>query len=368
MAKDMKLTIDRKNLLHGLKAVGKAIEKGSLWGALMECALLEIADGDLVARGTNLETYLEVRLKPIKAPKAFRVAVPVLRLMAFLSALKAETVALESVDNGGKLAVRSGDASATILCCDATEYPWVDAAVPEDAPLIDAGLLREMAAKTLYACAAEKQRYALNGALLRLEPKTLALQATDGRRLALISRKVEADAVGEAILPQDFFAAVEALGEDVGKAMLHIGDRKVVLKGEGATVISLCVEGRFPPLEDVIPKAQPHSVHMVVDDAVRAIKTAQVMADSDSLAVKITLTPTKATFAAVSAEKGEAHAEIECKCDVDSITIAVNPAYLLEAIATLDSALLNLEFDTPTKPLTLRDSGLVALIMPITKD
>src|SRR5690606_26612209 len=50
---------------------------------------------------------------------------------------------------------------------------------------IDAGTLRTLISRTLFAAAAEHSRYAINGVLFERDGKRLRLVATDGRRLAV---------------------------------------------------------------------------------------------------------------------------------------------------------------------------------------
>jgi DNA polymerase-3 subunit beta len=56
----------------------------------------------------------------------------------------------------------------------------------ESAIALDADVLRNLIAKTIFAISKEESRYTLNGALLVLKPQSIAMVATDGHRLAQV--------------------------------------------------------------------------------------------------------------------------------------------------------------------------------------
>ena len=68
--------------------------------------------------------------------------------------------------------------------------------------------LRQMVAKTQFAITGEDTRYFLNGALFVLRPDSMSLVATDGHRLALVTRQARrqaqvADEESKVILPEE---------------------------------------------------------------------------------------------------------------------------------------------------------------------
>ena len=84
---------------------------------------------------------------------------------------------------------------------------------------MEGAVLTEMIAKTIFAVALERQRYALDGALLSVTEKSARVEmvGTDGRRLAVIKRKANGASpmTALAIVPVKALRQVEkVVGED----------------------------------------------------------------------------------------------------------------------------------------------------------
>src|SRR5437879_6298549 len=87
-----------------------------------------------------------------------------------------------------------------------------------------------MVARTHFAAAIEKTRYAMNGILLDLKDKRLRLVATDGKRLALAERTLDV-AVAKPV-----FAVVPTKGLTLVRSLLAAGEETVSLRFEESQV------------------------------------------------------------------------------------------------------------------------------------
>jgi hypothetical protein len=84
--------------------------------------------------------------------------------------------------------LRSGNSQYKIVALPKDNFPSIPEASSTIA-IIPGALLRSMIQRTMFAITQEESRYSLNGALLALLPNEVRMVATDGHRLALVSRR-----------------------------------------------------------------------------------------------------------------------------------------------------------------------------------
>ena len=202
----MKFTCSRERLLGGLQIVGSVVSTRGM-KPIYESVLIRSREGHLELMGTDLEIAIRFLLDSgaegdeIRIEEAGSMAVPSARLIAILRELDDEQ--LEFVWEQNVLSIQCRSSSFKINGLPAEEFPEIPEFPEKAAVTIPADLFKRMVARTEFATAREKMRYALNGILFLLEGETLTMVGTDGRRLAHTTGKVENPELAElkAIVP-----------------------------------------------------------------------------------------------------------------------------------------------------------------------
>jgi DNA polymerase III subunit beta len=185
----MEVVLDRDQLLRGLQLVQNIVEPRQTLPILAN-VLLE-TDGDTVRiTATDLEVGARVSM-PAKVGAKGKITVAARKLGEIVKELPAAALSLKVGDNAG-VSLRCGGVSYKLVGMAGDDFPPVVPASPSAWLSMESKVLREMLSQTSFAVSHDETRYALNGILFSVQPNEVKLVATDGHRLAVAVRSMEA--------------------------------------------------------------------------------------------------------------------------------------------------------------------------------
>ena len=239
---------------------------------------------------------------------------------------------------------------------------------------IPGAVIRAMIQRTMFAITQEETRYTLNGALLTVTPQEIKMVATDGHRLAVVSKRVElsgVDAEIKALVPRKTLVEIQKL---IGDQDLVVGfgrdENHLFFTVGGKRLVSRILAGQFPNYEMVIPRDNDKNVVASARAMSDGIRRAAVMSDEKLRAVRFAFSPGIAEVTASSAEAGEAHETIPVEYEGSSLEIGFNPQYLLDFLGACGSENISLAVkDSETqgmfKPGDAADLDYRYVVMPM---
>jgi DNA polymerase-3 subunit beta len=143
---------------------------------------------------------------------------------------------------------------------------------------------------------------------------------------------------------------------------------------------SRLIEGQFPDVERIIPRAGSTSVVVGTDALLRAARVADVFARDDAHIVRLECTPADAgtpgtgrvQVSGTSRQLGDNLVQLDARVDGQAGEIAFNGRYLRDALQALDSAEVSLHFSGPLQPGVVRPVGeleaaYLQVIMPMSR-
>ena len=369
----MKVICDRAALVDAVNLVGSVVVSRSPQPVL-QCIKLTATDGQLTLAATDLEVGLRLNVDQVDVQKPGEALIPADKLVQIVRASQDPTLTLDTKEH--TLHIRGKGSHFTVFGFDPKEAPAVrdftDAKVDSE---IDAGLLRTLIARTLFAAAAEHSRYAINGVLFERDGKKLRLVATDGRRLAVArgeARPTAKDGKATCIVPTK---ALNLLGKLIvdpeASVKMAIEENQAVFSiGEGndAAVLSTnLVEGAFPPFEDVIPKDQDKKVTFDASELASAIRQAALLTNEESKGVRMSFKDKMLTLTSRAPEMGEAEIHMDLdKYDGDPLEIGFNPGFITDALKVVDGSEVIVELKAPNKPGVIRTGNdFTYVLMPV---
>jgi len=346
---------------------------------------------------TDLEVGVSVRLLGVKADRPFRIVAPPHRLKAILdgavgrAGAETMTVAVTDRGDGASAVVKGRGFRFELPLEDPALFPAVPA-FPDDAGRHDLAAegLRRLVRRTTFATDVENTRYALGGCLLESGEHSLALVATDGRRLA----KQVAAAVREAggcpdlhgaVVPVKALKLVDRLVSP-GDTTAHVTVTGSAVRGgepralgfhvrlDRGTVYSRLLEGRFPRYQDVIPAEGSFrtEVRVTAGELLWAFQQASIMTSEESRGVDVAFGAEKTTLKATAADRGSGEVEAQASVSGEDAAVTVDPRYvtdLLKALEPLDGLVVRLAGPSTPVLFALADSGeLSYCVMPLSKD
>ncbi len=268
---------DRKALLAALRLACKVAPKRSPRPVLSNVRLT-FGTSTVAVFATNLEQSVSLRVDGSSVDQSGVFLAPAAELLAVVRESTDKTLSIES--DGARVQVKGAYTFAELeptSIDDIGAYPgghvddgkdWVGALNTSTT------LLAELLAGTMAATDNESSRYALGGVRLELERSTtqpvsnaatLYAIATDGRRLHRVAADILDHAAGEdafnrnaaGVLPLAACKLLAALCKGRREALtIARGHEHFSISGDGFTVASCVLEGRYPRWQDAIPARQ----------------------------------------------------------------------------------------------------------------
>ena len=363
----MRLTIPQPHLLKTLQTVERAVNDRSTLPILTN-VLLETREGELILTATDLDVGIRCRFPLTQPIESGAVALPARKLTTIVRELPEEPIVFEARKNH-TATLQCGTSSFRIPGLPPEDFPTLPTIETEHPITVPQGVFRELIAKTAHAMSMEETRFILNGALVSAQKNELTVVATDGRRLALARGPLNEPAKQpfQAVIPAK---AIRELGrllqddtDDVTIAPLK--ENQLSFRFGPVAVLTRLIEGQFPQYEKVIP---PPSKQVAACDRqllMNAVRRASLMTTAASQAVVFELTANRLIVSKESAELGSAREELPVTYLGPSLTVAFNPAFWLDALKTLETDDVAIEFAGPDRPAVIRQPDFTFLVLPM---
>jgi DNA polymerase III subunit beta len=363
------IRVERDSFLGAL-SLACAVASDHTTKPIYACAKIATTDsGTATVTANNGEQAVSAPFAML-AGGAFAAVVNATKLKAAVSLLSDAEISLELVDDGRRLALAGADTRYTFYTLPADDFPAT--VIPSDAAELVIGcaaLVRAFSGGG-YAEAQELSRYAINGVKLSATKQgRLRVESTDGRRLG----RCEADcterpaAKVSALIPANAVKLVaRVLSGKVGaEVKITLGESGTAFSVDGATVVTVNLEGNFPDTDGVIPAGTGTLVEIDSAAILSAVKQASVFTSDEARAVVAHAGGGHVTITANGPEVGDAKIECEAVVTGPELDVGFNPAYLRAAIQAAGCDQLTLDLGTGMRPVVIRTDDSMHLVMPV---
>lgn len=189
-----------------------------------------------------------------------------------------------------------------------------------------------------YAKSSDENRYILNSVYFNFSEGKLTLVATDGKRMALVSRdmKIEQEDEGNVILPAKTVGELEKLLSQGKVAKISFNERQVAFDidvgGDASEnglvgsiyLVSKIVEGSYPNYKQVIPKEAEHRIKVDRELMLETVNRVAILTSDKQNSVKLTMSENSLEISTRSAE-GDAKQAIEIEYSGPGSTNRLQP-------------------------------------------
>jgi DNA polymerase III subunit beta len=358
----MKLKIKKEEFLKGLQRIQGVVEKKNTMPILSN--MLLTAEGDSIEIiATDLEIGLRGRYSA-EVEKPGSVAVSAKKMYEIVRELPAEDVSIKVEDNNW-VKIISGRSQFKLVGLPKDEYPALPDVAEEGMIAIDGDTLRDMIKKTLYSVGENDARYVLNGLFVQMTQAkgglTIRMVGTDGHRLSMIDRVIDAKHKDESIIiPKKAMMELRRLlEEDAPKTELRIGFSKnhALFKRDGLVMVSKLIDGNYPNYQQVIPAKSTKKVSVSKEIMTHAVKRVSILSKEKTNAVKLQLEKDRLVLSTNNPEVGEASEEVAVDYKGEEIAIGFNSRYLMDVLTSMDRASIALELSDPLSPCLITEEG-----------
>jgi DNA polymerase-3 subunit beta len=360
----MKIKIEKEGFVNAIQTVQNVVSTKS--------ALPILANMLLVTQGNAIKlitTDLDVGIScviPVNTQEAGAITVPTKRFGDIIRELPGESAMITSKKNN-MITIETGACQFKIMGLPAEEFPKLPEFKDKEIVKLEQSNLKEMLKLTSFAVSTDESRYVLNGILLNIQRNNLTLVATDGKRLAIINKKLPeiTDKDINIIIPIKTVQELNRNLQEEGDLSLTIGENQVLFDLGNIIIISRLIEGEFPDYRQVVPPISEHKMRIRRDEFLLAIKRASLLTTPDYQAVKLEVFKDKLVVSKSTPDVGESSESVPIEYKGKEVVIGFNPNYLLDVLKNLDSEVIDLELTDSEKPGVIRTDGYVYMVLPM---
>lgn len=364
----MKFSFDRDALLKEISIAQEIIAtKNAI--SILSNVLLEASAGTLTIKATDIKVNYETRI-PVDVHQEGSTTVFCDKFMSIISSLPQGEIEFEQ--NDIKITIRPITRKARFQLKSIASDKYPEFTAPTNLSFFDIPVkeFKEMIYQTVFSVSADETRYFMNGVFMEKIENKLQLVATDGRRLAFISKEfgVSIPDFKGVIIPPKILNIINKRASDEGSLSIAVGEKNIFFRFANYEFSSVLIEGQFPNYSRVIPESQAYSFEVDTKDLMDALKRVALLVEQKSRRIYISAAPGTLTISSQETEIGTAKEEIPCKYDGEEITIALNYLYVEEPIKVIGSERVRFEFTEAMKAVTIRSEptkDFFHIIMPM---
>jgi DNA polymerase-3 subunit beta len=366
----MELTVDQNALSRALRLISRvAATRPTL--PILQTVLLEAHAGRLQLTVTDAALALTTAV-PADVTTSGRTALPARLLGDYVANLPPEPLRMTLNPEQHRGRVACGRFDAGLATADPDDFPALPAMHEPSAVDLEAARLRRAIERVAFAAARDESRPVLSTVLFDFRDDGLTLAAADGFRLGRTRLPEAASTPQRLLVPARAVVELGRLLADAERVRLLLtpdgrGVRFVV--GESALYTRL-IEGQFPDIERVIPRACTTQVTVESTALHRAVRVAGLFGGGEARAVVLEAANGRLQLHARGDETGEAEGELPATLVGESQAVALNTRLFTEVLDAVTEPTLVLGWSSPQTPVLVREASGAApddlwLLMPL---
>jgi len=341
--------------------------------------LISIEDNLLFLTASNLETGIKIN-EGVEVIEPGAIAVNGKKLLSIIRELPDEDVILNT-DEHNRLNIQSTSdkikAKFVIAGISRDNFPEVKTEPDEEYFNIKAEEFQKMIKKVIFAISSDENKYTLTGIFMEKWDNLLNLVATDGKRLALVSRKMDELEISEEtfhipddgiIIPRIALTEIVRFGFDGSPLKMGFSKNQIFFSYENITLASNLIEGKFPDYKKIIPAQREKYFTVEKSLLYSSIKRVSLLADESYNQIKLSILKDRLIVSSRNPAFGGAVEEIPSSYDGESIDIALNYIYLLDCLKEIESDSIRVDFENSERVISVRgesEENYINLIMPM---
>ncbi len=374
----MKVSCLQENLAKGLNIVGRAVAARTATLPVLTHVLLATDSGRLKIAATNLELGINCWVGA-KVEDEGAITVPARTFTELVALLPPDRVDLELNIRTQTLRVTSSRTDNNIKGIDAQEFPIIPTFEADGAAYIDAGALKNVINKVVFAAATDESRPMLTGVLTRLEGDRITLAASDGFRLSVCSTALK-EPVAEArtiLIPARAVSEVARIvGDQEEPVAISVTPSRgqVLFHMANVDLVAQLIDQRYPDYEPIIPRKTETRVVINTADLLKACRQASIFARdaSDTMRLQIKpgedLEPGVVRIMARADETGDNQSQLEASITGPEMEIAFNVKYLIDVLSVMSTPQVAFESNGARSPGVFKPVGednFLHVVMPM---
>jgi DNA polymerase-3 subunit beta len=329
---------------------------------------LEVAADRLHVAGSDLDLTIQVQVD-VAGEEDGVVVLPARLAADIVRALEPGGVTVDAGEDEAR--ITSGRSNFSVRLLPAADFPRLPVSNDQaDAVTLSASELAEALRQVVRAASGDDARPILTGVLMTAEEGGLRLVATDSYRLAV--RDLPGTAVlreGQKVLvPSKALSELQRLLSSAEQVTLRLGEHDATFEVGNVRLTSRLIEGEFPNYRQLIPSSYPNRLIIEKEPLLDAVRRVKLLVRDATTPVRIALRADGIELTVITTEVGQAVEDVDAKFEGTEMTVAFNPAYLIDGVEALVGDEVLLETIDALRPAVIRPtegSEYLYLLMPV---
>lgn len=365
--KEMKFSCERSVLL---KEIGIAQEiiasKNAI--SILSNIYIEAANDALVIKATDIKVNFETKV-PVSVIESGAATVFCDKFLGILASIPEGELEFEHIDTMVIIKPTTKKVKFQLRSIASENFPVFPEPNEKSFFSVPIKNFKEMIHQTVFAVSDDETRYFMTGVLFEKNGSKVNMVATDGRRLAFISKEIDDDApdFSGVIVPPKILNIIMKRAGDEGLISISVTDKIIFVRFGSYNLSSVLIEGQFPNYHRVIPENHEHCFTLNRIETLDALKRVSLFVEK-SHRIYLSLTPGVLAIASEESELGVANEEIPCKYDGNAVSIAMNYRYVEEPFKVMSDNDISVHFTDPSKAVTIKpepESDFLHVVMPM---
>ncbi|AIQ35259.1 hypothetical protein R50345_11945 [Paenibacillus sp. FSL R5-0345] len=375
--KSLLIHVSKDSLSTALQAVSKAISANSS-SRVLSGILIQAQTQGLIITASNIRMTIEYKL-PVKRDSVVvhntgEIVVPARYFYEIIRKLDPGLIRLRIAESL-MLNIQSGNTQFRLCGMDAAEFPRIQYIDHPNIQRISMNntLLKQIFKRVVFAVSSSETRPVLTGVSLQIDRRNIRVVATDGIRLAqhVVESVEDYGAIHlDVVIPGSTLEdLLKILNDDAGGSTeLEIGPKQIRFISNGLRVQSALLEGTYPSVNNLIPKAYLSEVIVKTERLLHVVERISILAGES---VMLSVLPSHMlSLVSKTAEIGDVKEEIPLEyLDGDHFRAAFNGKYFREILRAIDSETLRIRFAGKERPLVIlpvdASTSTLFLITPV---
>jgi len=352
----VRFVAEQPTLARALQVTSRVVSPQNTVPALAG-VLVEAEDDAVTFSATDLTSLIRTRV-PAFVEEPGATVLPAAMFTELIQRLPTAEVRVEQPQEDSSAVIHYGRNQARLQAMPAAEMPPFPAAEGTTGDFrLAPGVLPRLARQTLFACAQDESRPILRGVELLLGEGKLVAVSTDGTRLShawVAVPELRGGPLPLVVAAKGLQEAARIAGSEA--VLVTVGPRQVRFATEDASLTTLLLEGRFPDYKRVLPEGFVAEVAMPTAAFRGALERANLIAHREhGTPVRLRHEPGLLEVSAQALDVGQSYEVLEVESTGESIELSFNPTLLLDAVKSLDSEEMILEFAGTQAPARVRE-------------
>ncbi len=339
---------------------------------ILDDYLFDLKENTLTITSTNLETTIISRLT-VAGTEDGRIAVPANTLLETLKALPEQPISFSLDTDTGSITLKSSYGEYKLAGDNPEDYPELPVEENTHSLDVDAKVLNNMIAKTLFATSSDELRLAMTGVFVQVDFNKVIFVATDAHKLVKYTfGNIVSEETASFIIPKKALSLLKNALHSEGMVKMSYNSKNVFFTMDDTNVICRLVDAKYPDYNAVIPIENPNLLSLDRRDFLNSLKRINIYANKTTNQVILNINENSLTISAQDLDfSNEATEVISCTYTGEPMNIGFNAKFLAEMLSALDTSEINIKLSTPNRaglllPAEQEDNEeLLMLVMPV---